>query len=383
MDKRKLAIFTGNRAEFGLLYPLVKKTSLEKLLSVYLIISGSHLQNNFGKTIEEINDSYLKSVNTVILKVQHKLNTARMVSEIIKHGEKLLSRVNPDMLVVAGDRYETFAIAIAAFYMNIPIAHIFGGDISQGGHLDDSIRHSLTKISHIHFVSNFDSYKRIINLGEEKWRVFNVGSTAIDNINSGNFSSRDEIGKLLCLDFSKAVVVFTQHPITTEPELAYSQARNSLQALKELGYQSVITYPCNDIGCEGVIKAINEYASTPNFHIRKSLGWKTYLGLLKIASVVVGNSSSGIIETPIFKIPCVNIGTRQSGRFRSTNVIDSSHEVKAIKRAISKAVCDKEFRLQVKKCQNPYGKGDAASKITNVLKAVTLNKKLLQKKITF
>lgn len=383
MRKRKIAVFTGNRAEFGLLYPVIRKMSLDKTLDVRLIISGSHLQDDFGKTIEEINDSRVSSVKNTILRIDNKSGIPERISEIIRRGKEALARINPDILVLAGDRYETFAMGIAAFYMNIPIAHIFGGDISQGGHLDDSIRHSMTKVSHMHFVSNKDSYKRVINLGEEKWRVFNVGSTAMDNIFSGKFSSADEIARLLRLDLNKPVIIFTQHPVTTESELAYCQAKKSLQALKELGFQTVVTYPCNDTGCEGIIKAINEYASMPNFRVRKSLGWKSYFGLLKVASAVVGNSSSGIIETPVFKVPCVNIGTRQAGRFRSSNVIDAPYERMAIKKAIRKAVCDKKFRRLVRKCRNPYGNGNAASKIVNVLKSMPLNKALLQKKITF
>lgn len=383
MHKRKIAVFTGNRAEFGLLYPVIRKMSLDKALNVHLIISGSHLQSNFGKTIEEINDSHISSVKNTILRINNKLDVPDRMSEIIKRGKEAFARIKPDILVLAGDRYETFAMGIAAFYMNIPIAHIFGGDISQGGHLDDSIRHSMTKISHIHFVSNEDSYKRVVNLGEEKWRVFNVGSTAMDNIFSGKFSSADEIRRLLRLDLNRPVIIFTQHPVTTEPELAYCQAKKSLQALKELGFQTVVTYPCNDTGCEGIIKAIDEYTSMPNFRVRKSLGWKLYFGLLNVASAVVGNSSSGIMETPVFKVPCVNIGTRQAGRFRSSNVIDVPYEKMAIKRAIKKAICDKGFRRFVRKCRNPYGNGNAASKIVRVLKSMPFNKVLLQKKITF
>jgi GDP/UDP-N,N'-diacetylbacillosamine 2-epimerase (hydrolysing) len=381
--KRKIAVFTGNRAEFGLLYPVIQEMSLNRVLDVSLIISGSHLQNDFGRTIDEINTSCVSSVKSTVFKINNGTSIPRRVSEVIRRGDKILEQIAPDILVLAGDRYETFAIGIAAYYLNIPIAHIFGGDISQGGHQDDSIRHSLTKISHLHFVSNKDAYKRVINLGEEKWRVFNVGSTAMDNILSGNFPSSEETAFILNLDFKLPVIIFTQHPVTTESDQAYYQAKKSLQALKELGYQTVVTYPCNDSGSEGIIKAIKEYNSLPNLRIHKSLGWKLYLSLLKSASAVVGNSSSGIIETPAFKVPCVNIGTRQAGRLRSTNVIDVPYDTAAIRKAVKKAIHDKKFLRQVKKCRNPYGDGRSSLKIIDILKNIDLNRALLQKKITY
>lgn len=383
MHKRKIAVFTGNRAEFGLLYPVIRKMSADKALDVRLIISGSHLQKDFGSTIQEIDDSRISSVKRTILRIDNSPRITERVSGIVNKGGKELARIKPEILLLAGDRYETFAMAIAAFYMNVPIAHLFGGDVSQGGHLDDSIRHGMTKISHLHFVSNKDSYERVVKLGEEKWRVFNVGSTAMDNIVSGKYLSRSEVSELLDLDLSRPVIIFTQHPVTTESAMAYRQAKNSLQALKELGYQTVVTYPCDDNGSEGVIKAINEYSSTPNFRIRKSLGWKAYFGLLKLASAVVGNSSSGIIETPVFKVPCVNIGTRQRGRFRSSNVIDVPYDKERIKRAVKKAVCDKKYRKSVLRCKNPYGSGNAASRIVGKLKNFRRDLKLLQKQITY
>lgn len=386
MSKRKIAVFTGNRAEYGLLHPVIKALSLEPLLDEYLIISGSHLSDDYGRTISEIDTSRVKEVRIIDLKACANDKKAEVLLSfrlIIKYGIDVLKELRPDIIVLAGDRYETFSMAATSFYTNTPIAHLFGGDLSQGGHLDDSVRHSITKLAHIHFTTNEDSYKRVIGLGEERWRVFNVGSTAIDNIISGECSKPEDIAKEFNIDLAKPIILFTQHPVTTESDLAYDQVKESLEALKELGYQTIITYPCNDAGSEYIIKAIGEYANNPFFRIKESLGWKHYLGLLKIAYVVVGNSSSGLMETPILKVPCVNIGTRQNGRLRSENVINVPYEKEEIKKAIIKATTDRNFIERVRNCSNPYGDGGASKKIVEILKSIPLERVLLQKKMSF
>jgi len=385
MNKRKIAIFTGNRSEYGLLYSVIKSLSLEPSVEAYLIISGSHLSRKFGKTVNEIDVSLVKKVRKIESAFFADIGRVKSLlsfSTVVRQGSNILSKLKPDLIVLAGDRSETFAMAITAFYLNIPIAHLFGGDLSQGGHLDDSVRHSITKLAHLHFTTNKLSYKRVLDLGEESWRVFNVGLTSIDNIIVGEYASRQNIAKEFNLDLKKPIIIFTQHPVTTESELAYNQVKESLEALNELSYQTIITYPCNDAGSEQIIKAINEYADNSSFRIKKSLGWKYYLGFLRIGAVVVGNSSSGLMETPIFKVPCVNIGTRQKGRLRAENVIDTPYKKNKIKKAIIKSFTDRNFIKKVKNCSNPYGNGRASKKIIKVLKSVPLNRALLQKKMT-
>lgn len=385
MSKRKISVFTGNRSEYGLLNPVIRALAEEPTLETSLVISGTHLDGNFGKTIGEIDTSQLAAVRELMLNIPDTdTQTAMLLSiaNIVSSGVTLLRELAPDFMVLAGDRYETFAMAVTAFYMNIPVAHIFGGDISEGGHLDDSVRHCITKLSHLHFTTNDDSFQRILKLGEEEWRVFNVGSPVIDNVLSGNFAGQDEVSRELNLDLERPIVVFTQHPVTTEVDEAYGQVKESLEALKALGYQTVITYPCNDAGSEHIIKAIHEYDNVPHFRIKKSLGWRLYLGCLRIASCVAGNSSSGLMETPIFKVPCVNIGTRQYGRLRAENVIDVTYSKHEIMAAVRLAITDTEFIKKVKNCFNPYGQGGASERIAKVLCSVSLNKNLLQKKMT-
>ena len=382
----KVAIFTGNRAEYGLLHPILRELSADSEFEVYLIISGSHLSQAFGYTATEIDTSGLQGIYEIDLNEiigQDKIDVLSVFSEVMENGGKIIQDLTPDFVFIAADRYETFAMAVAAYYRNIPVAHIFGGDLSQGGHLDDSVRHCITKLAHLHFATNEDSYKRILGLGEEPWRVFNVGSPVIDNIVAGRFASAKQIAEKLDLDLDKPVILFTQHPVSTESELAYQQVKQTLEALKELEYQTIVTYPCNDPGSEEIIKAIQEYAETKHFRIRKSLGWSMYLGCLRIAACVVGNSSSGLMETPIFKVPCVNIGSRQAGRLRVENVLDVPYDINAVKNAVIKALTDKTFLEKVKSCSNPYGEGGTAKKVARLLKDIPRDNTLLQKKMTY
>ena len=386
VKRRHIVVFTGNRAEYGLLHPVIRALVREPSIVTSLIVSGSHLVRSFGATASEIDLSGLRTVKRILLpriRTSSVAGTLCSFSAIVGKAPEVLSELRPDIVVLAGDRSETFAMAIASFYANKPIAHLFGGDLSQGGHLDDSVRHSITKLAHLHFTTNRDSYRRVLSLGEERRRVFNVGSPAVENACSGECAEPGQLARELEIDLKKPVILFTQHPVTTESDQAYRQARESLAALEALGHQTVITYPCNDAGSAEIIRAIRERAGCRNFRIRESLGWKRYLGLLKIAACVVGNSSSGIIESPIFKVPCVNIGTRQKGRLRAGNVIDVPHEKKrAIMRAVEKAMGDARFRAKVRRCSNPYGSGRSSEKIVKVLRTIPLGQKLLQKRMT-
>ena len=383
---RKIVVFTGNRADYGLLHPVIQRLTIDPYFQVTLIISGSHLSVDYGKTVDEINGAGLHDIVKIDLGdliSSSEVELLKSYATLVEKGNEVLSEILPDALLIAGDRYETFAMAVAAFYRNIPIAHIFGGDLSQGGHLDDSVRHAVTKLAHTHFTTNQDSYRRVIGLGEEPWRVHNVGSPFVDTVLAGGYASPLEIKESLALNLEKPFVLFTQHPVTTEPDDAYRQVKESLEALKKLKIQTIITYPCNDLGSEAIIRAIKEYLNVSHFIVKKSLGQRIYIGCMKLAACVAGNSSSGLMETPIFKVPCVNIGTRQSGRLRSTNVIDVGYKRHDIKKAIQKAIADGDFLEQVRDCANPYGEGNTSKKIAAILKQVLLNNKILKKKMTY
>ena len=383
---KKIAVFTGNRADYGLLHPVIKCLAANPYFQVTLIVSGSHFSADYGRTVAEINVTGLHDIVEIELTgliSSLKVELLRSYAKLVEKGGKVFAEILPNGLLIAGDRYETFAAAVAAFYGNIPIAHIFGGDLSQGGHLDDSARHAVTKLAHIHFTTNEDSFKRVIRLGEEQWRVHNVGSPFVDTVLAGEYASPQEIQEELGLDLGKPYILFTQHPVTTESNDAGKQVRESLEALNTIKMQTIITYPCSDVGSEAIIKSIKEYMKVPHFIVRKSLGQRHYIGCLKLAACVVGNSSSGLMETPMFKVPFVNIGTRQAGRLRSTNVIDVGYNRHDIKKAIQKAIFDKNFLAKVRDCPNPYGDGNTSNKIAAILKQLLSDKRILKKQMTY
>jgi UDP-hydrolysing UDP-N-acetyl-D-glucosamine 2-epimerase len=393
--KRKIAVFTGNRAEYGLLYPILKAIANHSDLEYFLIISGSHLSNEFGSTIDEIERDGFSIFAEVKLEMESK--TVAVTSKAIGSGILNLSCVledlNPDFLIVYGDRFEAFAAAITGSQMNIPIGHIEGGDITEGGALDDSVRHAMTKLSHLHFTTNEQAAERVLKLGEEPWRVHNVGFPAIDVIKDNNFASLDELVEEFGITVQKPIILFTQHSVSTEYTDAVQQIRPSLKALNDLAErdcQVIITYPNNDIGGERVIQEISDYGlnNNKNIQIHKSLGRYNYHGILNVCGrkgfgVCVGNSSSGIKETPVFGCPSVNIGSRQKGRLHSTNVIHVDYDTRQILEACHKAIYDKEFRDICRNCYNPYGEGDTGKRISEILNKTKIDFKLIQKKMTY
>ena len=392
-DKRIVAVFTGNRAEYGLQFPVLKAIDAHPNLEYKLIVSGAHLDEDFGKTIKEIQDDgfIIHSQVDIDLDEEKKDSTSKAIGSGIVSMCNALNKIKPDILVVYADRFEGFAAVIASTQMNIPTAHIEGGDITEGGALDDSVRHAMTKLSHIHFTTNNQASNRILAMGEADWRVHTVGFPAIDMISENNFATPNEIEKNFGIDIKKPIILFTQHSVTTEFELSAEQVLPSLIALNELAKDDIqifITFPNNDAGGKKIINAIKENASKlhKNIQIHISLGRYYYHGILALSKNIdnkiccAGNSSSGIKETPAFNCPTVNIGSRQQGRLRAENVIDADYDVNEIKKAINSCLFDNNFRKICQNCSNPYGQGDAGIKIANVLSKIDLNNKTILRK---
>ena len=395
MKNRKIAIFTGNRAEYGLQYPIIKAISAHPDLEYFLLVSGAHLQEDFGFTKQEIEKDGFKVYGEVDISLPEDTltGTAHAIGSGVLNMVKILNEIRPDILLVYADRFEGFAAVIAGSQMGIPTAHVEGGDITEGGALDDSVRHAMTKLSHLHFTTNGEAANRIIKLGEEPWRVHNVGFPVIDLIKEQKFASYQEINERYGIRKKKPIVLFTQHSVTTEFDHASQQIKPSLKALMELskdGVQIVITYPNNDAGGKKIIMELNKLKreNIDNIQIHDSLGRYYYHGVLSLCGengigVCAGNSSSGIKETPAFSCPTVNIGSRQDGRLRSANVIDVSYDKDEIIRAVNKTLFDIEFRNKCKKCDNPYGIGQSGNKIAQVLSIVPISLELIQKKMTY
>jgi UDP-hydrolysing UDP-N-acetyl-D-glucosamine 2-epimerase len=273
--------------------------------------------------------------------------------------------------------------------MGIPTAHIEGGDYTEGGALDDSVRHAMTKLAHLHFTTNQQAFERVLGLGEEPWRVFNVGLPGLDLIAAGQFAPADEVYERLDLDPKFPILVFTQHSIATEFHQAAAQVNPSLLALEEAGRewgcQTIITYPNDDAGGKAIMEGEKHLAAKglSFIRLRPSLGRRLYHGVLNVASACVGNSSSGIKETPAFACSAVNIGDRQSGRLAAGNVLHVGYDKDQIKNAIRRSLFDEEFKEVVRTCENPYSKGGAGSSIAETLATIELSQRLIQKKMTY
>lgn len=380
---RKIAVITGTRAEYGILKPVMKTIKAHPSLDLSVIATGMHLSREFGYTIKEIEKDGLKIDAKV--RILHGEDTgAAMVASIGKCVQKMaavLGKINPNILLLLGDRGEMLAGAITAAYMNIPIAHLHGGEVS--GSVDESARHAITKLAHIHFPATEESAKRIIKMGEGPSKVFVVGAPGLDTILNEELPAPRELSKKYNLDPSQPLLLVLQHSVVTEADEAPKQIRETLDAIVELGFQTALIYPNADAGGRRMIEVIRKYEKYPFIKTFKSISHKEYLGLMKMASVMVGNSSSGIIEAPSFHLSVVNIGTRQIGRQRAENVLDVGYKKEEIKAAIKKALFDKDFMKKVKMCKNPYGDGKASQRIVKVLSKIKLTPGLLQKKITY
>ncbi|MBU0518269.1 UDP-N-acetylglucosamine 2-epimerase (hydrolyzing) [bacterium] len=380
MDNRIIAVFTGNRAEYGLQYPILKAINEHPQLDYRLIVSGAHLDDSFGRTIEEIrNDGFEISAEVKIDMADDTLtSTAQAIGSGVISMSQALEQIKPHYLAVYADRFEGFAAVIAGTQMNVPTAHIEGGDITEGGALDDSVRHAMSKLAHLHFTTNQQASNRLLAMGEEKWRVHTVGFPAIDLIALGKFARPEEISAKLKLDLNRPVVIFTQHSVTTQFDQAEAQLLPSLEAIRKLandGVQIILTYPNNDAGGRKIIDGLKKFAADriENTRVARSLGRHLYHGLLALARhpsirvACVGNSSSGIKETPAFGCPAVNIGSRQKGRLRGVNVIDVDYHSQAIYDAVRRCLLDPSFRQDCRSGENPYGVGDAGKKIADCL----------------
>jgi len=395
MKKRIIAIFTGNRAEYGLQHPILKAVDEHPDLDYKLLVSGAHLDRNFGRTLDEIEKDgfHIDAEIKIDMDAESLYATAQAIGSGVLSISNVLAELKPDIMVVYADRFEGFAAVVASSQMNIPTAHIEGGDLTEGGALDDSVRHAMSKLSHVHFTTNEQASNRILAMGEEPWRVHTVGFPAIDLVSEGNFATPEEIIEKLGLDLNKPVVLFTQHSVTTEFDGAATQIAPSLDAMAKLadeGVQIICTYPNNDAGGQAIIAELVKLdeRNLPGIQLHRSLGRYLYHGVLALAEnkkhkvACVGNSSSGIKETPVFGCPTVNIGSRQDGRLRGQNVVDVDYNARDIVSVIKKCFDDDGFRNQCKDTENPYYLGDAGKKIADVLATVPLDQKLIRKKMT-
>ena len=368
--KKTLCVVTGTRAEYGLLKPLLDVLCQENALELRLVVTGAHLSTAFGETYREIEDDGF----AIHAKIKMDLDDDTQSGMARATGKALVSFAGyfeanrPDIVVLLGDRYELLAAAIAAAMTQIPIAHIGGGDTSEGA-VDEFIRHSVTKMSHLHFPTNKQSYNRILQLGEAPERVFNVGSLGVDNILSRPLLPLWELSADLDFDLSGEYALVTYHPVTMHSDAGSNEFNELLKAIDGIKNMKFLFTKANaDSGSRVINSALDDFVLTrPNCAAYTSLGALRYLSAMKYAAVVVGNSSSGLYETPSFGVPCINIGDRQRGRLKAENVIDCAPTAEAILSAMETARSE-AFKSLAQSVISPFGDGQAAIKIANVLK---------------
>jgi len=380
---RKIAVITGTRAEYGYLKPLMKAIEKDRELDLIPIATGMHLLSDFGNTYTFVENDFPNTIKILMyLEGDSLKDMAFYLSSGIKNFSNYLYDNPPDILVVLGDRTESLAAVLAGLYLNIPIAHINGGDVT-GTTIDESIRHAITKIAHIHLAHTKSNAVRIKKMGEEEKRIFITGALTLDTILNTKFKSKDEIFKKYGLNSEKTTLLVVQHPITTLRDKGYSQLEEIFMALDTLKEQTILLYPNCDAGGKKFIELIESFSEKRYICAFKNLPHEDYLGFMKSVDLMIGNSSSGIIEAPSFKLPVINIGNRQQGRERSENIIDIEPRKKDILDAVDFAFNNKDFLIKVKRCKNRFGDGRAAQKIVKIFKDIKIDDRFIQKQITY
>ena len=371
---RKIFILVERRADYSRYKPILEKLKADPFFETYLVVTGICLLENHGKDISYIeNDGFEINATIPMFDLQAEDSGGEMVrsmARVLSGVVTELEKAKPDVVLSGFDIGGNFAVTVAAAHMNIPVAHIQGGEVT--GSIDESIRHAMSKFSHIHFPATEDARNRLIKIGENPEDIYVVGCPSIDVLVNTPYVDKAVIEAKYNLDFSKPFVIMIQHPVTTEMKSSLDQIKETIDVIKRMDIQALALLPNNDAGHSKIIEEIK------NSGIKwyPSLSTLDFINIYRNAWALVGNSSSGIHETPTFKIPAVNIGNRQMGRERAANVIDVANNSEAIEAGINKALFDEDFKAFVKTIDNPYGIGNSSEQIVKILKEVSFEGKI-------
>lgn len=383
--KRKICIVTGTRAEYGIMKSLIQGIAESPSLDLQIVATGTHTIPDFGYTINDIrSDGFLVDAEVpMIVSGNSKHAMASSIGVGILTLTQTFSLLKPDIVVVLGDRFEILSASIAASYSGHVLAHLSGGDTLFAGY-DEYTRHAITKIAHLHFPFTQQCADRIIHMGEDPSRVYMTGSPAIDTIVHSKLSDNQTIRQKYGLPEDRNYCLVIQHPISTSPEATTHEMQMTLDAVEKSGIFSLFIYPNADPGSNSIVKMIEDYVSShDNALLMRSVPFEDYLALMKNASVMIGNSSSALLEAPSFGLPAINIGTRQKGREQGANIINVPIDENSIYSAILKAISDKELIEGIRTSKNPYGDGCASERIVQILEEINIDEELLQKRITY
>jgi GDP/UDP-N,N'-diacetylbacillosamine 2-epimerase (hydrolysing) len=376
-NTRKIFIVVERRADYSRYKPILEKLKQDSFFRIHLVVTGICLLDFHGKDVNYIRDDGFEIAAELEMFTANRPDTTgemvRSMARVMSYLVDELERAKPDLVLSGFDIGANMAVTMAAAHMNIPVAHIQGGEVT--GSIDESIRHAMSKFSHIHFPATELSKQRLIRMGEDPKNIFVVGCPSIDVLVNTPNVNRKRLEEFFNLDFSMPVLLMIQHPVTTEVFDSFSQIKETVEAIEESAIQTVVLLPNNDAGYSNII----EYIKESNLKWFPSLPGDIFINLYRNISALIGNSSSGIHETPTMGIPAINIGNRQQGRERASNVIDVENNKKSIIAGIKKAIYDEDFRDMVSKIENPYGDGTSAQRIVDILRTISLDN-LVQKR---
>ncbi len=380
---RRIAIITGSRGEYGYFRPIVREIEACDDLDYSLIVTNLHLLPDFGFSVDEIERDSFKISDRIYMALDGYTpgSMSKSLGVFLVSITDTLVRLRPDIVLLAGDRGEQMMAAIAAAHMNIVVAHIQAGELS--GNIDGMTRHAITRFTHLHFASNEDAAERLRRMGEEEFRIHLTGAPQLDELVNGDYAKPEEIAGLFGLNLGKPLILLVQHPVTEEYDAVLKQIEETLAAVSALELQTVAIFPNNDAGNTEIRRLLTRYRS-PLMRVERNVPRHIFAGLMNLAKVMVGNSSSALIEAPCFKLPAVNIGTRQRGRQRGNSIIDAESDRHEIKAAINRALSPEFRRSLEENCQTPYlGDGRVSQRIVHVLRTICVTEELLKKQITF
>jgi len=389
MDKRKIIAVTGARSDYDLLYSVYNKLHNSPLFDFSIIITGPNLSETYGYTAQYIEKDGFRIAGKIfnLVDSNQKIGRAVSIGLQIPSLANLLLQEQPDIVLVAGDREEAISVTMTCAFMDIAVAHFFGGDIAKDGNIDNSTRYAASKFAHLHFPTLSQHRETLLKLGEDDWRIFVVGNPALDRIVSTPFIASEEIFKTLEITNKNIsdYCVLIQHSIITQVDKQSEHIRITLEALLKTDIHCFINFPNSDAGTADIIKTYVEYANKypDKFTLFKNLDRNNYINLLRNSKFLIGNSSSGIVEVASFKLAAINIGERQRGRLHCENVIFVDNDINQIQEAIQTVLFDENFKDTLSKVVNPYGKGNSSDKVVEVLSEITLDSNLIHKNISY
>lgn len=389
MKKRKIIAVSGARSDYDLLYSVYNKLDKDPEIEFKIVITGPNLSDNYGYTAQNIEEDGFQIAG----KIFNLVDSSQKIGRIISIGLQIPSLANllhqekPDIVIVAGDREESITVTMSCAYLDIPVAHFFGGDIAKDGNIDNSVRYAASKFAHIHFPTLEEHKKTLLKLGEDEWRIHVIGNPALDRIKEIPLLSKDKIFSNLNVKAKQIsnYSVLIQHPIITQVEQQSNHIKITLEALLNTDGHCFINFPNSDAGSHEIIKAYRSYTENhpEKFTLFQNINRVDYINLLRSADFLIGNSSSGIVEVATLGLAAINVGERQKGRLHGDNVIFVDNNIEEILNAIDRVRNDHDFRSKAKLKINPYGDGSSADKAVAVLKKIDLNSDLIYKNITY